>query len=288
MALNSQALHTETGVQSSFREEVFPRPAAGRRRPNARRRVVLPVSEIEGAELQLPAVPVVRQARRFLALALMAGLFLLGYHYMTNPRYVVQLPLISGEVVLSDVQVSSIAGVRGKPILLVDPKAVKDRLESYPEIKAADVELDWPNEVAIRIEERMPVMSWMDSGRTWWISEDGIAFLGREASAALPHLVSDDAVLTITDDPMQPVIDPGLVRAVQQLNILIPELKEYSFSIDHGLGFVDPHGWQVYFGQGGDLSMKIVVYQAVVENLTEKGLVPEIVSVEQVTAPYYR
>ncbi len=288
MALDSQVLRTETGVQSSFREEVFPRPAAGRRRTNPRRRVVLPVSEIEGAELQLPAVPVVRQARRFMALALMAGLFLLGYYFMTDARYAVQLPEISGGVLLSDVQVSSIAGVRGKPILLIDPEAVEDRLESYPEIRTANVELDWPNKVEIRIEERMPVMSWEDSGRTWWISEDGIAFLGREASASLPHLTSDDPVLAITDDPMKPVIEPGLVRAVEELNILIPEIKEFSFSSEHGLGFIDPHGWQVYFGQGGDLSLKIVVYQAVVAHLNDMSLVPEIVSVEQVTAPFYR
>ncbi|MBN1265513.1 MAG: FtsQ-type POTRA domain-containing protein [Anaerolineales bacterium] len=293
MALDSRALHSEAGTRTTHQRgvhgDLYPRPTIGaRRRSQPRRRLVLPVSRVDGAEMQLPALPAFRQARRFVALILMAGVFLLGFNLINNPRYMVGMPVISGERILSDVQVSSIASVRGKSIFLVDPQAVQDRLESYPEIGSARVSLKWPATVEIEIQERVPVIRWTDGGRVWWISKEGIAFLGRESETTLPNLVSYESVLQITEDPLEPVIDPAVVLAVQNLTSAMPEVQLFTFDREHGLGFTDPHGWQAYFGQGGNLSQKMVVYQAVVSQLLEKEYVPELVSVEQITAPYYQ
>jgi len=293
MTLDSRALRTEAGTRTAQQRRVhgnaFTQTAAGsRRRARPRRKVVLPVSRADGAEVQLPALPVVRHGRRFIALVLMAGVFLLGFYLLTNPRYMAGMPVVTGETILTDVQVSSIASVRGKCIFLVDPEAVEAQLESYPEVASARVRLKWPAEVEIEIEEREPVISWTDDGRVWWISDDGIAFLGRETSQTLPHLVSSESYLQITDDPLEPVVNPAIVRAVQNLTIAMPEVQEFTFNPEHGLGFTDPHGWQAYFGMGGDLTQKMVVYQAVVSRLLENEYVPELVSVEQITAPYYR
>lgn len=290
MALDSQALHTDpAGTRYRGRlDSGIPRAAAGsRRRRNHRRRVVVPVSDIDGAEFQLPAVPVVRQARRFLALVLMAGIVLLGNSLLTSPRYTAGMPVVIGVNTLTEVQVSSIAGVRGKSIVLIDTTAVRNRLESYPEIQSARVTLSWPNEVQIKIEERPPVVSWAESGRIWWISADGIAFLGREESVDLPRLVSSGSVLQINEDPLEPVVDPSVVKAVAELTAIVPEVREFTFDAEHGLGFTDPRGWKAYFGRNGDLEQKILVYSAITAQL-EDSEQPELVSVEQVTAPYYR
>jgi hypothetical protein len=58
---------------------------------------------------------------------------------------------------------------------------------------------------------------------------------------------------------------------------------------EHGLGWNDPEGWQVYFGQdNGDIEMKLVVYKSLVEKLTQEGIFPTMISVDYVHAPYYR
>jgi len=288
MALDSRALNTEAGSIPRNRGERYPPAVVDRRRRNPRRRLVVPVSNVEGAEMQLPALPAVRYGRRIMTLLFIAGFLLLGFYLAVDARFMVSMPVISGGHVLSDIQVSSIAGVRGKSIFFIDPAVVRERLESYPEIASAEVSLKWPARVEIHIQERVPVVSWMDGGRLWWISADGIAFLSQESDLSLPHLISSGAVLQITDDPLEPVVDPAIVQTVQNLTIVMPEVQEFTFDPEHGLGFIDPHGWQAFFGKGGNLGQKMVVYQAVVSELIADEVVPELVSVEQITAPYYR
>ena len=61
------------------------------------------------------------------------------------------------------------------------------------------------------------------------------------------------------------------------------------YDSEHGLGWNDPNGWEVYFGaEDQDMEMKLSVYQAMVERLQSEGIQPALISVEYVHAPYYR
>jgi hypothetical protein len=84
------------------------------------------------------------------------------------------------------------------------------------------------------------------------------------------------------------VIPPATLQAAAVLNALIPEFTPLRYDVTHGLGFDDPRGWTTYFGLGGDMVLKVRVYQALVVHLTGHGLQPALVSVEDASAPYYR
>ena len=57
----------------------------------------------------------------------------------------------------------------------------------------------------------------------------------------------------------------------------------------YGIGWQDPRGWQVFFGQHTvDIPMKIKVYEAIVATLTLQGIQPEMINVAYLEAPFYK
>jgi cell division septal protein FtsQ len=194
---------------------------------------------------------------------------------------------VNGARLLSPSQVRSLARVDGDSVFLIDPQAVMERLLQEPEVGAAEVALGWPNHVEITIHERIPVVEWDDGDLTWWLSSDGIAFLGRGAFPGQVRVESEEPLLQITPDPLEPVVASSYLEAAVLLKSQLPEIEVLYADRDHGLSFVDPRGWRAYFGSGGDMVAKVRVYQFLVEHIAAEGIHPLLVSVEDPRAPYY-
>jgi hypothetical protein len=54
------------------------------------------------------------------------------------------------------------------------------------------------------------------------------------------------------------------------------------------LSYEDGRGWRVYFGTGNDMAQKMIIYEAIVEDLLARGLTPAYISVSNKEKPYYR
>ncbi|MBN2146277.1 MAG: FtsQ-type POTRA domain-containing protein [Anaerolineales bacterium] len=84
-------------------------------------------------------------------------------------------------------------------------------------------------------------------------------------------------------------LPPELVRTIQAMSLHAPQGAQLVYDSGHGLGWIDEHGWEVYFGaETEDISAKLVVYDAIVARLGAEGIQPELISVEYIHAPYYR
>jgi len=84
-------------------------------------------------------------------------------------------------------------------------------------------------------------------------------------------------------------LSPELVSSILALGSKMPVDTLLVYDSEHGLGWNDPLGWEVFFGpEDNDMDMKLVVYQALVERLQSEGIQPALISVEFVHAPYYR
>ena len=188
---------------------------------------------------------------------------------------------------LSPSQVRSAAGLDGRSVFAVDPEQARERLMRLAEVKTARVRVGWPNRVTIEIEERPPVVAWNDGGRIWWLSAEGLAYIQHGERPGLVQVVSADPVLGVGEDPLAPVVDPALLSAARDLRDAFPNAAPIIFDPVHGLGFVDPQGWRVYFGDGGEMTIRADVYRAIVSRLVERGISAVLVSVEDLTAPYY-
>ncbi len=76
---------------------------------------------------------------------------------------------------------------RGQPILSVDPREIKARLESLGWIRSAEVERRLPDIIHVRVEERRPLAIWQHRGRLVLIDEEG-EVIGSEHLARFRHL----------------------------------------------------------------------------------------------------
>jgi hypothetical protein len=113
----------------------------------------------------------------------------------------------------------------------------------------------------------------------------------------VPGLVvvaANDSPTRVPPDPTLPLyeqkfITPKMVQALTVLARDVPAGMPMIFDPLYGMGWQDPRGWTVYFGQDGrDISIKKVVYQAIVDTLTLQGVQPSLISVEYLNAPFYK
>jgi hypothetical protein len=245
-------------------------------------------SEI-GAGLRLPALPAFRAGARILSAALSLGcLWLLGTAFASG-RFTVEKAVVPSTTLLTEAQIRSIAAIDGRPAFGVDAAAVRGRLMAQPEIQSADVVVRWPNQVEVRIDERRPMIEWDDDDQVWWLSADGVAFLRHGDLDNLIRVKSAAPSLDIQRDALAPAITPERLWAAGALLAQVPEVEELEYHPDHGYGFTDPvGGWQAYFGDGGDMVLKVQLYRKIAEVLNQRGIAAELVSVEDPSAPYYR
>jgi cell division protein FtsQ len=92
---------------------------------------------------------------------------------------------------------------------------------------------------------------------------------------------------TLTVEPLK--ADPVLLAAAQALSHQLPADTLLVYQKDHGLGWTDSQGWQVYIGRDLDqYEAKYSLYQTIIGYLAEQGIKPAMVSVENLNEPFYR
>ena len=258
-----------------------------RKSKRARRRYDVPVSADHGTEIQLTGISRAHFGSRLFSIVLLGASFWMIVRFVQAPTYKAGMPMIDGQQMLSLAQVRSLAGVEGQPAFLIDPGVVEARLKEAAEVSEAMVTLKWPNRVEISLEEHQPSVEWNDGGRIWWLSADGTAYIQHGIQSDLTKVTSADPVLDLDGNANDPVIDPGLLSAVDVLSKHMPEVSSWQFDPDHGLSFDDVRGWQAYFGEGGDMRMKVRIYNTIADKLFAENIPVTMVSVEDQHSPFY-
>ena len=297
MTVNERALgkvHTRADRVRARRarlvREIEPAPRERRIKPrrkrHPRRRFDFALARGVGVEARLPALPAVRIGPRLMTFILLATTVLGLVYAFTSPGFHVGRATVLGNRLLSQAQVRSIAQVEGELVFLINPEQVVERLMQFPEVLTATVRFGWPNRVEIQLEERYPVVEWSDAGRIWWLSSDGLAYIMHGSWPNLVRIVAEEPVLRISEQAMEPVISPEVLHAAMLLCAQLPEIEALQYDSEHGLGFVDTHGWKVYFGDEGDINQKILIYRALAEQLSDQGIQVAMVSLENESASY--
>lgn len=109
---------------------------------------------------------------------------------------VVEEVIIEGRVETNAGDVLTALNVaRGMPILAVDPRAARERLERIPWVREAAVERRMPGTVQVRLVERVPMALWQHDGRFMLIDRHGALIETRDVGRfnQLPHIVGEDA-----------------------------------------------------------------------------------------------
>ena len=289
-----------TPVTSRSRAGEAPQPRQrdsqpGNRRSTRRRfqNALLPVApdaELRGISISRPNLG--RRLPSFLIVALLATAVYLAF---TMPQLRVAQAQVIGNQMLTPAEINSALDIAGQPTFLLMPSELEKRLRlAFPELAAAQVDVELPNTVSVQVVERKPVIRWEQGDGYTWVSEEGIAF---RPHGDAPQLISVTALSAppiegiVSSDPFTPApfISPELVKSLKGLAGHVPPGVSIIYDSSFGFGWNDPRGWQVYFGTSGtDIELKMRVYESMVTSLTGRGIQPALINVTYPTAPYYR
>lgn len=267
----------------------------------ARRRYDLTLS-VPGAEMRLPALPQIAFGMRLVSGLMVIGLAAMVYFLWNSSTFRVSAAHISGLQRLSVEDVNALLDVSGKPVFGLSTSVMETKLkQAFPEFSAVTVKIGFPNEVQVSVEERTPILTWKQEGRTILVDANGVAFPQRELSSAAPALVVEASSAPSVPQPDAMAVDDKLsapltsqflpvemVSAILSMSAVAPQNSSLIYSKDHGLGWKDSQGWEAYFGDVRDIDMKLKVYQALVKQIKKEKLKPVLISVEYVHNPYYR
>ena len=268
----------------------------------------------QGAEVRLPSVPYVRPKGRWLSSTLTIALLALLFMMWNYSAFLVQTIEIQGLQRLDAREINLVLGIQNASIFSLDPAQLAYELgRAFPEFNEVTVEVGLPNRVTIVVEERLPMLGWVNSLGMVLVDKDGISFPARGlvnatdlADQNFPVVEAPDLIMRPPDPEdaeeisanegfaLNPYVNkellkPHQVEALVDMSQYVPTNAVIVFDPGHGMGWRDPAGWVVYFGlDGSDMLAKLQTYQTIVQDLQSRNVSPEFISVEFLHAPYYR
>jgi hypothetical protein len=226
-------------------------------------------------------------------LTLILGLLL--YTMVTANTFKVTALELTGNQRLVAEDVSARLDLIGQSIFNAVPSRIENDLRTaFPDLAGVSVQVGFPNHIRVAVVERVPILAWYQDRNTTWIDTNGIAFTPRGdvpglvqiAASGIPPKPAVDPKTPIND---QPFIGPDMVQAILSLHPQVPDGAPMVFDPKYGMGWQDPRGWSVYFGQNTqEIDMKKKIYQALLDNFSQRGIQPTLISVAYLDAPFYK
>jgi hypothetical protein len=274
-----------------------------------RRRFDVPL-KMQGAEVRLPSIPFIhfgwRAVSLLLVLMMSASLFLIW----KAPVFQIKAVEAEGLKRLTVADLNTVMGTFGASIFSINPQGLEEILQqAFPELEKISVRVNLPANIKVAVVEREPLIAWTQDGSEVWVDEQGVAFPESNPESSLVRVEGRGTPSGFTSSPstndLQNLptglpypttstvpnisLSPKLVSAIVALGAKMPADTLLVYDSEHGLGWNDPNGWEVFFGQEDqDMEMKLRVYESLVDHLQSEGIQPELISVEYVHAPYYR
>lgn len=281
---------TARGVVNEF--AIDRRKKAGKRRFNAAFSMTRSLAEV--LPLPLPRTRIRlgwRLLSFFLVLLFGAGLYL----SLTLPIFQVSAAQITGNQRIPVDEINAVLELDGRPVFLQTPARIREKaLQAYPELESVKVTVNLPNIVSIQVTERQPIIQWQQDGSYAWVDATGTAFRPRGEAQDLIIVQALEAPPSLNlpvENPLAPApfISAETVKALTALAPYVPAGTPILYDPATGLSWTDARGWQAVFGTSGDnVEVKVRVYQALVDWLTQRGIRPILINVAYPSAPFYR
>jgi cell division septal protein FtsQ len=217
------------------------------------------------------------------------------YTMWTASPFTVKTAEVRGNQRLGATEINAVLGVSGQPIFKAIPAQIEANLyTAYSDPESVKVRVLFPNRITVDVLERTPVLAWYQNGSVTWIDANGVAFTPHGEVPGLVQVAANGAPTQVPLDPALPLytqkfIAPEMVQALLALAPVVPAGMPMIFDPQYGMGWQDPRGWTVYFGQNTkDIPMKKDVYNSIVDTLTLQGVQPSLISVAYLNAPFYK
>jgi cell division protein FtsQ len=288
------------GVSSSANSKNRPgqrtsREQKGKRPQNSNRQGYDFTFSLGRTAVRAPVLSLPNLGSRWVSAGLTLLLVLLLYTMATANAFTVGTVELTGNQRLSTADVNASLGLIGQPSFTAIPSKIEEDLRiAFPDLADVKVKVGFPNSLQVAVVERMPILVWYQDGQPNWIDPNGFAFKPRGEVPGLVQIAASGDPPKPQEDPKksdyeQAFIEPAMVQAILTLQPQVPEGAPMVFDPKYGMGWQDPQGWFVYFGQNtADIAMKKIVYQAILDTFSQKGIKPTLVSLAYLDAPFYK
>jgi hypothetical protein len=293
-------------------------PSARRKQSATRKKVYVPLNK-QGAEIHLPAIPIIHAGWRLLS-ALLVVVFGAGAYLMWNSsNFQISAVKFVGSTRVPTTELDKALDLEGTSILAAVPSDLAQTLISaYPGFSQVSVQVGLPASVVVNVKERQPLIAWVQGNDTQWIDANGMAFPARgtakveitiQASGNPPAVktpgadpsatatptavpgttpVAANAIKTAAG-PAGPFISKDMITAIEKISKKAPANTPILYDPQYGLGWYDTQGCKVYFGMDtGSVDVKLQQVQTITDTLSKQGIHPTMINVEFPNAPFYR
>ena len=247
------------------------------------------------AKVRTPVINIPQLGPRWVSAGLTLLLCFMLYAMWTATPFMVTAADIRGNQRLGASEINTMLGFLGQPIFKAIPAQITANLQTaFPDLESVTVRLGLPNRIIVDVVERKPILAWYQDGALTWIDTGGVAFTPRGEDPGLIQVAATGAPPTVSLNQALPslgqkFIAPEIVQALVVLASEGPAGMPVIFDPQYGMGWQDPRGWTVYFGQtASDIRMKMDVYNAIVDSLSLQGVQFSLISVEYLNAPFYK
>ena len=256
-----------------------------------------------GAEIRLPAIPLVRPGARLLSFAVVVLTALAIYMLAFSQEFEVRQYKVEGIQRLTYADIEAVLGLEGTPVVSLNSQSSLEKLTAaFPELASAEMVVGFPAEVIISVVERQPVLAWQAGDTTYWLDTDGYLLppRGEPGDMVLVEADSLPGLLPLAESAAAQTdgasilwgrqVDSLLLKIIFELTARLPADSKLVYNSLNGLGWVDPRGWDVFIGRDlENFQQKLSVYEAILANFEREGIYPrEMVSVEFLNAPFYK
>lgn len=203
------------------------------------------------------------------------------YKATTNSRFLLDNISVSGvEFLPADVVIEA-SGLSEEHIFVADPNSAIENIELLPGVDNAKIVVQWPDTVAIRVEEDTPVMIWEEAGVGYWVNGSGEISPIVDTEFGLLRIIANVPAApaptpTPTVDPESADEDLVVEKTVDRPNTylsFVPDdimlgalslqseisrtqgvvLDTLVYEIHGGLSYQDQGGWKAWAGPSGDV-----------------------------------
>ena len=270
------------------------------------RKVNVPL-KTSGAELQLPAFPQLKFGWRFISGAIFFLSLAVVFSFSSLNTFEVSAINLDGSQRLSTEAILSQVDLVGKAIISIKPEEIEKEIEEkFPSLETIKVSSGLPSTVNIKVVERNPIILWQTDESSLWIDREGYTFPIRGEAETLMTIVANgnppeiatetseedtenEEELTILQEQRYPRTSVEFVEGMLSLGDYLPEEAVLQYDPQFGLGWQDPRGWLVYFGNDtSEIEMKLAEYEVIINTLQKNNLNPAMISLEFLHSPFYR
>ncbi len=145
-------------------------------------------------------------------LGLFTGLALLALastYALTGPAFRVEQVNVVGAPSDALAQQIQQMGMQGQNIFLIDVTGLTDRIDALPSVASANLQKQWPNQLVVTVQQRVPALLWQTSYGTFSVDGQGVVIAPASATPGADHL------MTVKDISTYHTVGKAAVRHIQ-------------------------------------------------------------------------